>query len=53
MPLKKGSSPATVKQNIRTEVSAGRPVKQAIAIALHTAHPHKNLGNYLHPKKSR
>jgi hypothetical protein len=37
MPLKKGSSQATVSQNIRTEISAGRPQKQAVAIALNTA----------------
>jgi hypothetical protein len=52
MPLKKGASRATVSQNIRTEVNAGRPQKQAVAIALNTAHPHKNLGGYLHKKKS-
>lgn len=51
MPLKRGTSKATVSQNIRTEVAAGRPQKQAVAIALHTAHPHKNLGGYLHPSK--
>lgn len=33
MPLKKGSSEAAVKQNVRTEVAAGKPVKQAVAIA--------------------
>lgn len=33
MPLKKGSSKATISQNIRTEMHAGKPQKQAIAIA--------------------
>lgn len=37
MPLKKGSSKAVVSQNIRTEMAAGRPQKQAVAIALSTA----------------
>jgi hypothetical protein len=34
MPLKKSASKAAVGQNIRTEVKAGKPVKQAVAIAL-------------------
>lgn len=33
MPLKSGSSKKTISQNVRTEVAAGKPVKQAIAIA--------------------
>lgn len=33
MPLKSGSSKKVISQNIRTEVLAGRPVKQAAAIA--------------------
>jgi hypothetical protein len=31
--LKKGRSEATIQKNIKTEVAAGKPVKQAVAIA--------------------
>lgn len=34
MPLKKSASKKAVSENIRTEVEAGKPHKQAIAIAL-------------------
>ena len=37
MPLVKGKSKASISKNIRTEIKAGRPHKQAIAIALSTA----------------
>ncbi len=33
MPLKKSTSPKAFKANIRAEVKAGKPVKQAVAIA--------------------
>lgn len=37
MPLIKGKSKAAVSENIKREVKAGRPQKQAVAIALNTA----------------
>lgn len=33
MPLKKSKSAKAFKENIRTEVKAGKPVKQSVAIA--------------------
>ena len=37
MPLKKGSSQATISHNITKEMHAGVPQKQAIAIAMRMA----------------
>jgi hypothetical protein len=37
MPLRSGKSRKVISQNIKTEMAAGKPQKQAIAIALRVA----------------
>lgn len=46
VPLIKSGSKKAVSANIATEMAAGRPQKQAIAIAL-------NVGRKVKPKKKR
>jgi len=43
MPLKKSASPKAFKENIKTEVKAGKPVKQAVAIAYSEARAAKKV----------
>src|SRR6266850_8554942 len=47
MPLSHGKSKETISKNIKTEVEAGRPQDQAVAIALNTA---REAGAHI-PKK--
>lgn len=44
MPLKKGSSKKTIQENIKREIAAGKPTKQAVAIAYNTARRSKKKG---------
>jgi hypothetical protein len=37
MPLQRGSSKKVIRRNIRTEIRAGKPTRQAVAIAYRKA----------------
>jgi hypothetical protein len=45
MPLKPGKSQKVISSNIRTELAAGRPRRQAIAIALAKAGKRRRNAN--------
>lgn len=55
MPLTSGKSKATIGKNVATEMKAGRPQKQAVAIAFSEARKGEkrgpNLGMVSPPKK--
>jgi len=41
MPLKSGASKKVIAKNIKTEIKAGKPQKQAVAIAINKARKSK------------
>jgi hypothetical protein len=45
MPLDKSGSKASVGKNIKQEMAAGRPQKQAVAIAVNTQRQARKKGN--------
>lgn len=51
MPLKSGSSKKVIHQNVETEIKAGRPLDQAIAIAYSKAGKGKHKGKHKGDRK--
>jgi len=53
MPLKSGASGKTIGSNIKTEMEAGKPNKQAIAIALNNARETAEKGQKKPPEPKK
>ncbi len=53
MPLKPGSSDAVVSENVKTEIAAGKPQKQAVAISLSKAGKSNKYASRRWPKPLR
>lgn len=54
MPLDKSGSKASVGKNIKTEIAAGKPQKQAEAIALETQRRSKGIkGKFKHNRSAK
>ena len=51
MPLIKSMTPKAFKENVKTEVKAGKPVKQAVAIAYSEAREAKKAAEKKPKKK--
>ncbi len=51
MPLRPGTDKATISENIRTEIKAGKPQKQAVAIALSNARRGNKRPSHRHSKR--
>lgn len=50
MPLKKGKSKKVISENIRTEMHAGKPQDQAVAIAMSSAGKSRRKGKLAKPR---
>lgn len=51
MALEKGNNPKAIKKNIKTEMAAGKPHNQAVAIAMKKAKSMKDGGEVKRVKK--